>query len=49
MKRMLQKEVIPVIVQADQAASSGLLVRIIDEAKLAGAVKVSVATKAKQG
>jgi biopolymer transport protein ExbD len=48
-KRMLQKEVIPVIVQADQAASSGLLVRIIDEAKLAGAVKVSVATKAKQG
>ena len=48
-KRMLQKEDVPVIVQADQAASSGLLVRIIDEAKLAGAVKVSVATKAKQG
>ena len=48
-KRMLQKEDVPVIVQADQAAASGLLVRIIDEAKLAGAIKVSVATKAKQG
>ena len=45
-KRMLQKEDIPVIIQADQASQSGLLVRIIDEAKLAGATKVSVATKA---
>lgn len=44
-KRMLQKEDIPVIVQADQAAPSGLLVRVIDEAKLGGAVKVSVATR----
>lgn len=44
-KRMLQKEEIPIIVQADQAAPSGLLVRVIDEAKLGGAVKVSVATR----
>jgi len=44
-KRMLQKEEIPVIVQADQAAPSGLLVRVIDEAKLGGAIKVSVATR----
>ncbi|MDR4506923.1 MAG: biopolymer transporter ExbD [Candidatus Brocadiaceae bacterium] len=44
-KRMLQKEDIPVIIQADTAAQSGLLVRIIDEAKLAGAIKVSVATR----
>ena len=44
-KRMLQKEEIPVIVQADQAAPAGLLVRVIDEAKLGGAVKVSVATR----
>lgn len=44
-KRMLEKEDVPVIIQADQAAESGLLVRIIDEAKLAGAVKVSVATR----
>lgn len=43
-KRMLQKEDIPVIIQADTAAVSGLLVRIIDEAKLAGAQKVNVAT-----
>jgi biopolymer transport protein ExbD len=49
-KRMLQKESgIPVIVQADAAAMSGLLVRIIDEAKLAGAAKVSVATSTKRG
>jgi biopolymer transport protein ExbD len=48
-KRMLQKEDVPVIVQADSAAHSGLLVRIIDEAKLAGAVKVSIATKATRG
>jgi biopolymer transport protein ExbD len=44
-KRMLQKEDIPVIVQADTEAHSGLLVRVIDEAKLAGAVKVSIASK----
>ncbi|MBK9129560.1 MAG: biopolymer transporter ExbD [Phycisphaerales bacterium] len=45
-KRMLQKEDVPVIIQSDAAATSGLLVRIIDEAKLAGATKVSVATRA---
>jgi biopolymer transport protein ExbD len=43
-KRLIQKEDLPVIVQADSAAPSGLLVRILDEAKLAGASKVSVAT-----
>ena len=44
-KRILQTEEVPVIVQADTEADSGLLVRIIDEAKLAGATKVSVATR----
>lgn len=44
-KRMLQKEDVPVIIQADAAANSGLLVRVIDEAKLAGALKVSIATR----
>lgn len=44
-KRMLQKEDIPIIIQADSAAQSGLLVRVIDEAKLAGAVKVSIASR----
>ncbi len=47
-RRMLQQEEIPVIIQADAAAPAGLLVRIIDEAKLAGAVKVSVATSRAQ-
>lgn len=44
-KRMLQKEEVPVIIQADIASQSGLLVRIIDECKLAGATKVSVASR----
>jgi biopolymer transport protein ExbD len=44
-KRELAKEKIPVIVQADQKSPSGLLVRIIDECKLGGAEKVSVATR----
>lgn len=44
-KRMLQTEDIPVIIQADSASQSGLLVRIIDEAKLAGASKVSLASR----
>ncbi len=47
-KRMLQTEEIPVIIQADRDTPSGIFVRVIDEAKLAGATKVSVAT-AKQG
>jgi biopolymer transport protein ExbD len=46
---MMQKEAVPVIVQADQNVQSGLLIRVIDEAKLAGAEKVSIATRKKQG
>ncbi|MEM7199425.1 MAG: biopolymer transporter ExbD [Planctomycetota bacterium] len=37
-------ENLPVIVQADKNAKSGVLVRVIDEAKLGGADKVSIAT-----
>jgi biopolymer transport protein ExbD len=48
-KRMLQKEDIPVIIQADAGAQTGLLVRIVGEAKLAGASKVSLATRKPQG
>ena len=44
-KRMLQKEDVPVIVQADASAPTGKLVDIVDEAKLGGAVKVSIATR----
>lgn len=44
-KRMIEKEEVPVIVQVDQIAQAGVFVKVIDEAKLAGAKKVSVATK----
>jgi biopolymer transport protein ExbD len=44
-KRMLQKEDVPVIIQADAGAPSGLLVRVIDEANLGGATKVSLASR----
>lgn len=43
-RRMLQRENVPVIVQADTGVAAGLLIRVIDEAKLGGAQKVSVAT-----
>lgn len=43
-RRQLQKEEVPVIIKADQDSPSGMLVRVIDEAKLAGAKNVSVAT-----
>lgn len=48
-KRMLREEQVPVIVQADELADSGLLVRIIDESKLAGAEKVSIASLRPRG
>ena len=44
-KRMLQAEEVPVVIQADAGAPSGLLVRVIDEAKLGGADEVSIASK----
>ena len=44
-KRELQKEEVPVIVQADAKATSQMLVDVIDQAKLAGAQKVSIATR----
>ncbi|MFP4139713.1 MAG: ExbD/TolR family protein [Phycisphaerae bacterium] len=44
-KRELAKEEVPVIVQADQAVPSGLMVQVIDEAKRGGARKVSIATR----
>ncbi len=43
-KRMLAQEDLPVIIQADIVAQAGMLVRVIDEAKLGGANKVSIAT-----
>ncbi len=38
-------EDVPVIVQADKDSKTDLLIRIIDEAKLADAKKISVATR----
>ena len=48
-RRMLQKEDLPFIIQADSAVPSGLMVRIVDQAKLGGAEKVSIATSAQRG
>jgi biopolymer transport protein ExbD len=44
-KRMLEQEDVPVIVQADDDVPAGLFVRVVDEARLAGATRVSVATR----
>ena len=41
-KRLIQKEDVPVIIQADQKADAGLLVKVVGEAKLAGATAVEV-------
>ena len=48
-KQLIQQENLPVIIQADELAPSGLMVRILDEAKLAGAKKVSLAHEVVQG
>ena len=43
-KRLIQQEMLPVIIQADKEAKYGTVARVLDEAKLAGADKVSFAT-----
>lgn len=44
-KRSLRKEQVPVIVQADSEAAVGRMVSVLDEAQLAGAEKVSIASR----
>ena len=44
-KRLCAKEPLPVVIQADEAASSGMVIRVIDEAKLGGAKLVNIATE----
>jgi len=44
-KRLTQSEDMPVIIQGDEEASYGLIVRVIDEAKLGGARNVSLASE----
>jgi len=39
------REPLPVVIEVDRRAESGLLVRVIDEAKLGGASQVSLATR----
>jgi biopolymer transport protein ExbD len=46
-KRLCSKEPMPVVIQADDNAGSGLVIRVIDEAKLGGAKNVSIATEKK--
>jgi biopolymer transport protein ExbD len=48
-RRIVQREDTPVIIQADQASQTGTLARIIDEAKLGGATKISLATAQRRG
>ncbi len=44
-RRLVQEDSkMPVIIQADEAVPTGLLVRVIDEAKLAGANSVNIST-----
>lgn len=44
-KRLCAKEALPVVIQADENARSGMVIRVIDEAKLGGAKDVSLATE----
>lgn len=43
--RLLAKGDIPVIIQADKRVNVELLVKVIDEAKMGGAISVNIATK----
>ena len=42
-QRLCAKEPVPVIIQTDRNALSGLMVRVMDEAKLGGAKEVNLA------
>ncbi|MCU0770632.1 MAG: biopolymer transporter ExbD [Verrucomicrobia bacterium] len=44
-KRLCAKEALPVVIEADDSAFSGMVIRVIDEAKLGGAKDVSIATE----
>lgn len=44
-RRLTTKDMMPVILQVDEAAAAGLVVRAIDEAKLGGTDIVSISTE----
>jgi biopolymer transport protein ExbD len=43
-KRLCAKEPLPVVIQSDENSNSGLVISVIDEAKLGGAKEVNLAT-----
>lgn len=43
-KRLCIKEPLPVVIQSDENARTGMMIRVIDEAKFGGAKDVSIAT-----
>lgn len=47
--RQMRSEEVPVIILADKSSRSGRLVELIDECKLAGAKRVSIAARADGG
>ncbi len=44
-RRLLREETLPVILQVDEEAAAGLVVRVIDQAKLGGADNISIAAE----
>ena len=44
-RRLMQKESMPVILQVDIQAAAGTVVRVVDESKLGGAERVSISTQ----
>lgn len=46
-RRLMQKESMPVILQVDVQAAAGTVVRVVDESKLGGAERVSISTQLK--
>jgi len=43
-RRLIQKDKMPVIIQSDKTVPTALLVQVIDESKMAGAQEVSIST-----
>ena len=48
-QRMLQKEKVPVVIQADEQVTTGLLARAMDEARSGGVESIDLATRKPQG
>lgn len=46
-RRLSEKKPLPVIIQVDKKVPAGLLVRVIDQSKIAGALSVNIATEAR--